>query len=309
MAAKGKNKHRGVGLAWTGKEHALLRKVYATKSYAELEQIFRRSRCAIKSRAGILGLKRGNRKRWAPAEDALLRQLYPSTPGKDLAQRFGCKLHQLYQRAFRLGLEKSEEYKERMNAENGRNLTLSGKSHRFKPGQVPSNKGLRRPGWFAGRMKETQFKKGHRAGAAQAKWVPVGTVTMRVGYLVRKIADEPESIAGKGALSTNWEYVHIRTWEDAHGPVPPGHAVCFKDGNTQNTALSNLELLSRADLMRRNTIHRLPPQLKEVIILKGAIKRHINRRSKHAQKQNVGSSRPPVRDAGSTEGRRKSYGY
>jgi hypothetical protein len=262
--------------SWKPKEEDLLRSLYARKSMPELASMFKRSACAIKSRAGVLALKRGNRKPWTAEEIAVVRKLYPDTPGKGIARRLNRPLTQVYQCARRLGLEKSAEYIARQNAELGKALNKSGAAYRFPPGHVPANKGTRRPGWAPGRMRETQFKKGHRAGAAQNKWVPIGTVKMNTdGYLRRKIADEPEEIAGKGAHSTNWEFVHRRVWEDAHGPIPKGYRIWWKDGNHWNCALENLELLSGKEHMLRTTVHALPQPLKEVIQLKGAINRQI----------------------------------
>lgn len=48
----------------------------------------------------------------------------------------------------------------------------------------PFNKGLRRPGWHVGRMRETQFRKGERSGIAAKNWRPIGTIrTDPDGYL------------------------------------------------------------------------------------------------------------------------------
>jgi hypothetical protein len=33
-----------------------------------------------------------------------------------------------------------------------------------------------------------------------------------------------------GALYRNWVAVHRLVWEQAHGPVPPGHIVVFRPG-------------------------------------------------------------------------------
>lgn len=41
-------------------------------------------------------------------------------------------------------------------------------------------------------------------------------------------------------------------WEAANGPVPPGHALIFADGNKQNITLENLILVTRAQLARLN---------------------------------------------------------
>lgn len=46
-------------------------------------------------------------------------------------------------------------------------------------------------------------------------------------------------------------YLHHLVWEKAHGPIPPGHKVAFKDGNHRNCALDNLELLTNSDQVRK----------------------------------------------------------
>lgn len=66
-------------------------------------------------------------------------------------------------------------------------------------------------------------------------------------------------------------------WQEAFGPVPPGFAVCFKDRDKAHRALDNFELISRADLMRRNSVHRLPPELASAIQLNGALKRRLRK--------------------------------
>lgn len=47
-----------------------------------------------------------------------------------------------------------------------------------------------------------------------------------------------------------WKLYHHFLWEQAYGPIPPGHMVTFLDGNIQNTDLSNLALISRAEQMQ-----------------------------------------------------------
>jgi hypothetical protein len=39
-------------------------------------------------------------------------------------------------------------------------------------------------------------------------------------------------------------YLHRVVWEERHGPVPPGHKVCFRDGDYLNCAPKNLFLLT-----------------------------------------------------------------
>ena len=100
----------------------------------------------------------------------------------------------------------------------------------------------------------------------------------------RKIRDGP---GGFGNPRT-WELVHQRVWRAAHGAVPAGHAVVFKDGDKRNTKLGNLELVTRAELMRRNSIHtRRSPAEKEAIYALIAVKRMITMKETGRGKKQV----------------------
>lgn len=154
---------------------------------------------------------------------------------------------------------------------------------RFPKGHVPVNKGLRRPGWGPGRMKSTQFKAGERSGMAAKNWRPVGTILMDAdGYQRIKIREaHPGEAHGFGNVRV-WPLLQRHVWAEAHGPIPAGYNVCFKDGDKTNCALTNLELVSRRDMMKRNTVHNLPKPLAETIQLLGALNRQIRKRTTHA---------------------------
>src|SRR3989304_3434588 len=80
-----------------------------------------------------------------------------------------------------------------------------------------------------------------------------------------------------GYAPRDWVGEHILLWRKAHGRVLRGKCVVFKDGDKQNITLGNLELISRRQLMARNTIHHLPPELKSVIRAKASLTRTIRR--------------------------------
>ncbi|HEY0684688.1 MAG TPA: HNH endonuclease [Steroidobacter sp.] len=110
---------------------------------------------------------------------------------------------------------------------------------------------------------------------------PIGTERLsKDGYLERKINDNLP-------LRARWKFVHLIVWEAEHGPVPPGHAVAFMPGRKTNKAaeitVDALELVSRRDLMLRNSIHNLPEALVEIVRLRGALKRQINKRVSDGQ--------------------------
>ncbi len=246
-------------------------------------------------------MKRGpdkqKRKFWTASEEEILRRMYADTPTSKLAATLGRSLLTVYQKAAKLGLEKSAAYLASPDACRLRRGEHPGKDTQFQPGHVPANKGLRRPGWAPGRMRETQFKKGERRGVATMLWKPIGTERVsKDGYLERKINDDLP-------LQRRWRAVHLILWEEERGPLPPGHALTFKNGDKSDIRLDNLELVTRAELMRRNTIHNYPPELKEVIRLKASLGRAIRKRVKtDGQKSTGRSTESPVRNARSAEG-------
>jgi hypothetical protein len=267
-----------VSKAWTANAEAYLREHYPNESTEEIAKALGRTYISVRSRAKKLGLrKRGRFEKqfWSTAEEKYLRRHYADGHTAELAKALGRPIAKVYAKAKKLGLEKSAEYLRRFaRLQPGHQL---GRATQFPKGHLPANKGLRRPGWSAGRMRDTQFKKGQKP----ANTYPVGAIVKNAdGYLRIKVRDDPEPPGLKGGSSKNWEFVHRRVWEDAHGPIPPGHRIWWKDGNHDNNALDNLELLTDKEHMARTTIHNLPPELKETIQLAGRLKRTIKRKER-----------------------------
>ncbi|MGN6206022.1 HNH endonuclease signature motif containing protein [Humibacter sp.] len=248
------------------------------------------------------------RRFWTPEEDAWLVALYPDTKTSDIAFALDRSERSVYQRADLFGLHKTADYLASPDACRLRRGDNIGVATRFTKGQTPANKGLRRPGWAPGRMADTQFKPGVRQGIAQKLWRPIGTERVsRDGYLERKIhSDLPPKGASRAEsariINRRWRAVHLLVWEAAHGPVPPGHAVVFKNGDLRDIRLDNLALITRADLMRRNSVHNLPAPLPQLVQLIGAVNRKINRRTRHGEEQDRGPQEPSLCDTGRAGG-------
>lgn len=223
-----------------------------------------------------------HRRFWTAAELDILRELYPDTPTAQLAERFGRSVGQVYQAAARYGLRKSDAYLASPAACRMRRGDQVGWAHRFAPGAEPWNKGLKGSTGHHPRSKATQFRPGTLNGRAAQHVVPVGSYRVNDdGYLDRKVSDQP------GPQTLRWRAVHRLVWEAAHGHVPAGHAVVFRPGRRTTDpdliTLDALELVTRAELMRRNSVHiRCPPELARVVQLRGALQRQINRRAKEA---------------------------
>ena len=214
-----------------------------------------------------LPLRKPRRHAWTAAQIAVVRERYPDTDSAQLAAELGVSLVQLRDRAWALGIKKSKAYLSAISR-----AKAVGIETRFKPGQVPFNKGLK--GWKSGgRSVETQFGKGHRP----ASWKPIGSERLsKEGYLQRKLTDT-------GYPPRDWVPVHHIVWRDAGREIPPGHRVAFKDGNKTNITLDNLELVTFAELMRRNTHHNYGPELAAVVQLRGALTRQINKFNRKEQ--------------------------
>ncbi len=228
------------------------------------------------------------RKPWTADEDAIIRQRCPHEPTVAVAASLGRSLPSTFARAHKLGVVKTAAYLASPAA--GRLGHGQGGATRFQPGQVPPNKGLRRPGWGPGRMRETQFKPGQLAGRARALLKPVGAERVsKDGYLERKVHnDMPEGASPAEAnrlRQRRWRGVHLIIWEEANGRIPSGYAVCFKSGDKRDIRLDNLELVKRADLIQRNSIHNLPPELKQTVQLLGRVNRQIRKRERNGEEQ------------------------
>ncbi|GAC1640107.1 MAG: hypothetical protein NVS9B14_21500 [Candidatus Acidiferrum sp.] len=275
---------------WTAERDARLSRLYMEgRDKWHIAEILGTTSSAVRNRIHTLQLKRNFfRRPWSEDDDVLLKKLYPSMRAVDLVKRLNRSQSAIFGRAKKLGVAADPERVHRQNVALGVGLKEAGKAHRFPKGNVPANAGLRRPGYSVGRgrMQSTQFKKGQ----VSRNWLPVGTVRADSdGYMRIKIA---EGLGGSGNQKI-WAFVHKLVWEQAKGPVPKGHCLWFKDRNKSNANLENLELITRKENRRRNSIHNLPKELKDTIMLKGALNRRI-RRIEREQSQHKGITQASV---------------
>ncbi|MFP3428777.1 HNH endonuclease signature motif containing protein [Paraburkholderia sp. SIMBA_061] len=226
------------------------------------------------------------RRRWTPAEIEQMKREYPNRQTEDLAAEFDCSVARVYAKAAELGLHKSATFMESDRSgriQRGR-CDPRMVATQIKPGNTPWNKGKKGVSGHHPNTRRTQFQKGSMSGAAQHNYVPIGTERLsKDGYLERKTNDEHPVPARR------WVGVHRLVWEAAHGPVPRGHVVCFLPGrrsaDAEKITLDALELVSRAELARRNHPRSRSPELGKLVQLKGAITRQVNRISREAKEQ------------------------
>lgn len=215
---------------------------------------------------------------WTGAELRQLETEYPHIKTATLAAKMGLDEKRLYAKAKALGIKKSAAYLASPDACRLRKGDNVGKDTRFQKGQGAWNKGSSyHPG---GRCRDTQFKKGHLGGRAKDIVKPIGFERIsKDGYLERKINDDMP-------LQKRWRAVHRIVWEEANGSIPARHVVCFKAGQFTNRreeiTVDRLELVHRRDLMKRNSLYNYPKPIQDLMKLRGAVTRQINKRTKEA---------------------------
>lgn len=228
---------------------------------------------------------RAPRTHWPPEAVAELRRRYPHEHSADIARDLGVPVKAVHGKASSLGLRKSRETIARIARERMLDPAHPGRQAQFRPGFTPWNAGKPRSTGLHPNTTAHHFRSGQVNGRAAQLEVPVGTLRVnRDGVLVRKTGTT------SGPYNLRWTPVHRQVWEAAHGPVPKGHAVVFREGRrTTDPARITpdaLELVTRQELMRRNSYHaRMPREVAQLVQLRGAITRAINRRLREQQEQ------------------------
>ncbi len=175
-------------------------------------------------------------KRWTQQEIDMLREIYPVHSNEYCAEYLHRTIPSVSMAAHKHGLHKTPEFymKQHMIGQ-------------YKKGQEPFNKGMSHVHWMSeeGRRKsaETQFKPGIVVYNS-INYRPDGYEFVRTEKGRKYIWFKPE---GRRMMPK-----HRWLWEQAHGAIPKGHIVIFKDGDTMNCVLENLILVDRAEHIRRN---------------------------------------------------------
>lgn len=208
------------------------------------------------------------KKRHITTEDdiAYIKEHYATMSAQEIADARDMSKTTVSYIAQDLGLRKSREW----IAERARlrclEPTHGGRKTRFKKGNVPHTKGRKVEEWMSpegqANSAKTRFKKGDRP----ANHRPVGSERINVeGYIEVKVAE------GKP-----WRHKQRVVWEEAHGKLPSDVVVSFKDGNKQNCELSNLYITTKAEKFKDVSLHSYPDDVREIIHMRGVLKRHIN---------------------------------
>ena len=165
--------------------------------------------------------------KWTDEQISYLVENYDKLTNEEIANNLNKTYSAISQKSFRLGLRKPTKFFVRPN------------SGVFKKGHIPWNTGTK--GLKKG--SSTSYKKGNRP---HNSYEGSGQIVLRKDntgrkYKWLKLAD------------SNFIQYHRYLWEQAYGEIPSGQIVVFKDGDSLNCELSNLELISRKENRIRNS--------------------------------------------------------
>jgi len=194
-----------------------------------------------------------------------LKEKYPNTPTYLLAKELGIPINSVYNKALKNGLRKSEEYKNSPFSGRLRPGTNIGGNTRFKKGHSTHNKGKKMNPETYSKVSKTMFKKGNKPHNTKE----IGRINLRrdkadIPYYFIKISDGI------------WQPLHRVIWQLHNGDIPENMKITFIDGNSLNCQINNLQMVSYADLMRKNSHINIPKELLEVIKLKNKLIQKIN---------------------------------
>lgn len=177
--------------------------------------------------------EKGFKTRCTPTQDEVIKRDYLIIPMKQLSKQLTISDTCLRKRLKQLGLKIPSEVIEQRK-----------KDSLIKPGTIPPNKGKEMSSHVYEKCKATMFKKG--ALPANAIGVKDGDIRLR--------KDKSGRVYKYIRLSLGkWIPLHQYNWEKESGKLSKGHCLWFRNGDTMNCEVSNLEVITRAENMRRNS--------------------------------------------------------
>ena len=201
---------------------------------------------------------------------------YPNEDTKVIASDLKVSIEVIYRIASRFNIKKSKEYLDNWKLSGRGRMIEAGKAHRFTKGHMSWNKDKSPKDYMDAesyeKIAKTQFKKGGLPPNTKHD----GAITLRhdksgSSYYYIRIA------------KAKWQLLHQKIYQDAYGPIPKNHIIAFKDRNSLNVTLDNLECITRVENMHRNSFHRLSPEVKQTIKVLTKLKKTIKNGKKQDQ--------------------------
>lgn len=177
-------------------------------------------------------------------DDAYITANYLSTPPQQIADALGCSEVKVKTRMRQLNLIIPRNIIEQRI-----------KDSRIKPGNIPQNKGKKQTDYMSPeaieRTKATRFNKGNKPHNCYDE---IGKITIRYDHAKRGGRPYKYICLAIGV----WKPLHTHMWEQENGKVPKNNCLWFKDSDSLNCELDNLDCITRAENIIRNSSHDYP---------------------------------------------------
>lgn len=207
----------------------LILRDFETIATKEMSAVYRVGSKRICNMIRELGLRRDMRKLWNDESERYLIEHYADLTNVEIGKILGMTESSIAAKANKLKLLKSEAFKRKYREKST-----------WKKGQVSWNKGMKGLK-FAGSEKG-HFKKGHLPHNTKGDDATT----------VRKDNQGKLHEFVKISLGV-WKPKRLVVWEQHNGPVKKGMCIWVKDGDTMNTSIDNLELITRKENRLRNS--------------------------------------------------------
>jgi hypothetical protein len=225
-----------------------------------------------KTRSQIRSFVRNNKitrnnyyKIWSPEKIEKLIADFPHRKTEDIAAEMGFPYYTVSNKAYDLQMKKTTEF---MAKHGQRLLGTSGVAHRYPKGHVPANKGKKMPDELKERIKHTFFQPGQ---------LPATTVHFGKPYLYERIKDGNVIRLWFIQESTNKRSAYLAYLCHQNNIDLTGKKPILKPGfdHSRPPTIDDIEIVTNAENMLRNTIHNYPEEIKTAIRLSSKLNKLI----------------------------------
>jgi hypothetical protein len=193
---------------------------------------------------------------------------FPNRKTEEIAKEFGFSYPSVSNKAYSLGLKKTDEF---MREHGNRLQGTLGIAHRFSKGHVPANKGKKMPPELKERIKHTFFQPGQ---------LPVNTKHFGNPYLYERKRNNGyvERVwwiqEAPGKRSAYLAYLCRQNGIDLTGKKPR-----LKPGfdHSRPPTMDDIIIVTNAENLEQNSIYRYPEEVVNLIKMRGALTRQINK--------------------------------
>lgn len=204
-------------------------------------------------------MPKGYCKKITEADEQFIKDNFLLMPIKHIGNKLNISFGRIMRFLDKNGLEIPKEIREKRK--------LNGV---IKKGNTPFNKGLKQSDYMCkesiNKTKATRFAKGRKPHNTKQAGdiVAIKDSYNNTFYKYIKIKDN------------DWVLYHRYLWEKVNGSIPKDYILVFKDKNTDNVVIENLELITRSESMLRNSAHNYPHEIIPSMIMLKKLENKLN---------------------------------